>query len=359
MAALGAMIVVLGTLISFAVTCVYFLMGNKKWKKALICIPICLFGGTFIFALSPEGTSSTTDENTVVSVVDEEEMVQEENTPIAENIEIEVEAEPIEIEKETEPVKYDFPSGMEQFINGDYPYISPEDLGKYFSNMSGVTFYTIVKATDFDEPSTIQTLIGNEDNGILSNFDVGGKYETYNSMLKKNDAIAIIATANGYDFSILTGATAYFKDCTIFAKGKETESFIKDTTDERLAEYLVLTDTVAETADIELTEEEFKGLCNYLSYNDILRNPDSYEKKYCIVEGRVSQVIEGFFGNSIFLKDSNGNQWGCTYSYEEGESHILEGDYITVYGKCNGTTKATTLLGKQVIMPSVSVEYYE
>ena len=93
MAILGAMIVVLGTLISFAVTCVYFLIGNKKWKKALICIPICLFGGTFIFALSPEDTSSTTDENSVVSVVDEEEMVQEENTPIAENIKIEVEAE--------------------------------------------------------------------------------------------------------------------------------------------------------------------------------------------------------------------------------------------------------------------------
>ena len=357
MAALGAMIVVLGTLISFAVTCVYFLMGNKKWKKALICIPICLFGGTFIFALSPEGASSTTDENTVVSVVDEEEMAQEENTPIVENIEIEVETEPIEIEKEAEPVKYDFPSGMEQFINGDYPYISPEDLGKYFSNMSGVTFYTVVKIGDFDEPSTIQVSL--DDRYMYSNFDVGGKYETYDKMLRKKDTVAIIATADDYSAYGFVGTAAKFKDCTIFAKGKEAESFIKDTTDERLAEYLVLTDTVAETADIELTEEEFKGLCNYLSYNDILRNPDSYEKKYCIVEGRVSQVIEGFLGNSIFLKDSNGNQWGCTYSYEEGESHILEGDYITVYGKCNGTTKATTLLGKQVIMPSVSVEYYE
>ena len=38
---------------------------------------------------------------------------------------------------------------------------------------------------------------------------------------------------------------------------------------------------------------------------------------------------------------------------------MLDGDKITVYGKCDGSETATTLLGEQVTLPSVNVEYFE
>lgn len=112
------------------------------------------------------------------------------------------------------------------------------------------------------------------------------------------------------------------------------------------------------TINIELTEEQFKASCNYLNYEDILRNPSNYKMVNCKIDGRVSQVIEGWFGSySIFVKDNNGNIWGCTYSYKDGESQLLEDDKVTVYGVCNETTNTETVLGKQVTMPYIELKY--
>lgn len=105
-------------------------------------------------------------------------------------------------------------------------------------------------------------------------------------------------------------------------------------------------------------EEEFKLTCEYLSYEDILRNSSNYKMVKCKVTGEVDQIIEGWFGNyTIFITDSDGNKWGCTYTYKDGESKLLEGDSVTVYGYCNETQNTETVLGKQVTLPYVSLEY--
>lgn len=113
--------------------------------------------------------------------------------------------------------------------------------------------------------------------------------------------------------------------------------------------------TEKETID---KESSYKELCEKYDYNDILRNPDSYKKKYCKIDGTVDQIIEGWFGSyTIYLMDDNGNKWGCTYSYKDGESHVLEGDYISVYGMLDGTGTVNTVLGAQVTLPYVDLEY--
>ena len=89
----------------------------------------------------------------------------------------------------------------------------------------------------------------------------------------------------------------------------------------------------------------YKASCETFDYQDVLRNPDSYKDRNCVVSGTVEQIIEGWFGSfTIFVTDANGNKWGCVYSYKDGESHLLEGDGVTMYGK-------------QVTMPRVDVEY--
>lgn len=112
----------------------------------------------------------------------------------------------------------------------------------------------------------------------------------------------------------------------------------------------------------EMTENEFKGLCvEYTAddYNKILRNPDQYNDYYAKLNGRVKQVIEGLFGYyTIYIEDSAGNIWETSYSYKDGEPHLLEGDNITIWGNLKGTTTSSTVLGKQVIMPDIDVKYY-
>lgn len=104
--------------------------------------------------------------------------------------------------------------------------------------------------------------------------------------------------------------------------------------------------------------EDFKASCESLNYEDILRNPDENNGKNCVVSGTVDQIIEGWFDSfTIFVTDSAGNKWGCVYSYKDGESRLLEGDGVTMYGTCKGTENTKTLLGQQVTLPRVDVEY--
>lgn len=104
--------------------------------------------------------------------------------------------------------------------------------------------------------------------------------------------------------------------------------------------------------------EEYKISCESLNYESILRNPDDYDGKNCVVSGKVDQIIEGWLGSyTIFISDSSGKKWGCVYSYEEGESHLLEGDSVTVYGECKGTENTKTVLGKQVTLPRIDIKY--
>ena len=55
--------------------------------------------------------------------------------------------------------------------------------------------------------------------------------------------------------------------------------------------------------------------------------------------------------------DEFGNKWECGYIYKDGEAHLLSGDQVTLYGKCGGTSNSTTVLGEQVTMPYIDVEY--
>lgn len=118
------------------------------------------------------------------------------------------------------------------------------------------------------------------------------------------------------------------------------------------------TNTDATTNINDIPRDAFEKLCDFLPYNKILRTPDVYENTFCKISGTVDQVIEGWFDcYTIYVIDADNNKWSCSYTYKEGESRLLEGDEVIIYGICNGTSHSTTLLGKQITLPDVDVKY--
>lgn len=245
-----------------------------------------------------------------------------------------------------------FKEELDIYNSGEYHFILPEDLNKYHSNLVGLKFYTVITIDDIKD-GVIQSSIS--DGYMMSNFT---PISDYTEKVAVDDIVSImgVVDSNYNDYGSI-GKSLEFIDCYIFAKGNDAELYRLEKTDAFFNDYFVVTEEVA-NSNKDISEEEYKALCNVLEYNDILRNPDSYNGVYCKLNGTVSQIIEGWLGSySIFVSDSNGNKWGCVYNYSENESHLLEGDYVTFYGKCNGTTTTDTVLGKQVTLPYIDVKY--
>lgn len=241
------------------------------------------------------------------------------------------------------------------FLSGEYFFVSNDDLDKYCTNMEGAKVYVITDIDDMKDGVIQSTL---SDGFMMSSFDVGERFSKYETGLSEGDVIAICGTVSGQNDYGFVGNSVKLEDCYVFASGSEAEKYRKDKSDDALSQYFVVTEEVADSNDV--SEEDYKSLCQQLNYEDILRNPDSYDGKYCVVSGTVDQVIEGWFGSfTIFVMDENGNKWGCTYSYDEGETHILEGDSVVMYGKCNGVENTETVLGEQVTLPHIVIEYWD
>lgn len=247
-----------------------------------------------------------------------------------------------------------FRNGMKEFSTGQYKYITNHDLDKYCSNMEGEKIYVVTDISDMKDGRIQSTL---NDGFMMSNFYVGDMYEKYKEYISEGDTVAILGTVSdkeGYGF---LGDSVNVSDCMVFAVGNEALKYKKTSSDEELSQYFVITEEVANSND-DISEDEYKSLCTKPYYEDILRNPDTYDGKYCVVSGVVDQIIEGFFDTfTIYIVDEYGNKWDCGYMYKDGESHLLEGDSVTLYGKCKGTSNSTTVLGQQVTMPYIDAEY--
>lgn len=128
-------------------------------------------------------------------------------------------------------------------------------------------------------------------------------------------------------------------------------------------------ETEAPETDPPPTPEEIRAdyiaSCTAPSYEEIMRRPDEYKKKPVTASGKVVQIVEEthlFTGTTINirLEDDNGDVWLLIYNksaVETPNGNVLEGDRLTVYGDCTGTTSYKTILGKQITVPSVSVKY--
>lgn len=104
--------------------------------------------------------------------------------------------------------------------------------------------------------------------------------------------------------------------------------------------------------------------CATPSYDDVARNPDSYDGRKVKISGSVIQVSESFLDifdtNSVDLRvEAPDGVWYVSYDRPEGESRILEGDYITCYGECDGVTTYISVLGGNVTVPKLIMKYHD
>lgn len=94
------------------------------------------------------------------------------------------------------------------------------------------------------------------------------------------------------------------------------------------------------------------------NYTNIMRSPSSFKGKNMSVYGRILQLQKGWFG-SVTLRVATQGRWDnvfyitCSSGDVEG---IIEDDYITVYGECDGTETYTTIMGGSVTIPSMNAE---
>lgn len=125
-----------------------------------------------------------------------------------------------------------------------------------------------------------------------------------------------------------------------------------------------------ETVQPFISEAEFKSMCNVIAFNDLARNPNSYRGQFLKFTGEVIQVMEddstvdirmnvtavsSEYFEEVYYEDTI----YVILPWEDGLDRILEEDIITVYGKCAGLYKYTSVLGHQVSLPLLNAKYYE
>ena len=122
----------------------------------------------------------------------------------------------------------------------------------------------------------------------------------------------------------------------------------------------------AETDDKNevVSRENYIAKCDAVLYNDVARNPDNYDGEKVMFSGTVIQVSEDaldlFSTNSVdFRVETTDGIWYVSYNRPEGESRILEGDYITCYGECDGVTTYISVLGGNVTVPKLIMKYHD
>ncbi len=114
----------------------------------------------------------------------------------------------------------------------------------------------------------------------------------------------------------------------------------------------------------DLSKEDYISQCAAVSYEEVARNPDSFKGQLVTFKGKVIQVMDGSTLTLRINQENSEDQWASDtwyvrYKPAEGESRILEGDELTVYGICNGTISYTAVLGNKITVPSLSMAYYE
>lgn len=119
---------------------------------------------------------------------------------------------------------------------------------------------------------------------------------------------------------------------------------------------------------INLSEEEiasyFKEGCSAMTYEQVARDPDTYNGEKAAFTGEVIQVMQE--GDTYMLRV---NVTPVSYGYKDtilvlytaksGDQRILEDDVVTLYGTMAGMYTYETVMGAELTVPLMSAQYVE
>lgn len=103
----------------------------------------------------------------------------------------------------------------------------------------------------------------------------------------------------------------------------------------------------------QINVDTYISMCSKGDYEKVARNPSVEKDKKIYVAGKVVQVVEDGGHVVLRVQERYDRIWYVTYRYARGESHIIEGDNITVYGKCIGTVTYKSIYNQQLTIPGV------
>ena len=237
----------------------------------------------------------------------------------------------------------------------DYLEIDAEVLFEYGNYMPGKKVVTVITIKDIGRG----LLKANTENNDSLFFSINCEFEDpdYPKQFNEGDMVTV-AGITSENLSPV-GDTVVLSECSVIGLGEIADDLkAGETVQRELCEGYKAEHEQAIASTLQAEKDAYISQCVSVKYSDVERNPDNYDGQKIKFSGKVVQVSEGFLDSVTLRVNSNGNMWYVTYSRKDGESRILEGDNITCYGECNGVTSYTNVLGSQVTIPSMRMEYY-
>lgn len=196
----------------------------------------------------------------------------------------------------------------------------------------------------------------------------------------KNAKIAIIICASFLIISFLSAISQSSNnnnDNRIESTEQEESSITKqeEVTADTVEETMIVEseETVEETIEEtleepEMTEEEYKALCQEYKYKDVVRTPENYIGEKIHIKLKVSSVKEAGLLNGYqkyyfaWSNDEYDMWFGDEYiimdkRYNKDELKILEGDIIEVWGEIANTEHTTSLIVNSKELFSIDMRY--
>lgn len=156
---------------------------------------------------------------------------------------------------------------------------------------------------------------------------------------------------------------------------KDTPASSAVTKDKNTATETTKEETQTPTESPKALEKKFKNSCDTITYKKLARNPDKYKGNNFKITGQVIQVLDSdsWFDDSTTLRINitpeenefadGGVLWSDTIisavTIPDGEDRILEDDVITFWGTCEGAYTYESVLGSNVTVPRVDIQYYK
>ena len=119
-----------------------------------------------------------------------------------------------------------------------------------------------------------------------------------------------------------------------------------------------------EVACSTVSEAKYKGQCESISYDNLARDPDTYDGRKVKFTGEVIQVVEGDYVTAYRI-DVTKTRYGYTdtvyvvYVPEKGAPRILEDDIVTLYGEYTGLYSYESIMGATITIPSIMALYID
>lgn len=229
------------------------------------------------------------------------------------------------------------------------------EYGAYYTGQTVSTAFVVADKTS-------GLLKGKTDNNDSYFFSVVASFSENSeiSNINKNDVVVVIGIVE--EPPAFGSTTVTLNDAHIVSIGETAKKTLQEYVDQRdlHTEYARSLKEAAEAAAEQQANDDrdaYINNCIKVDYGEVERNPDKFKGTSITFSGEVIQVSEGWFDSVTLRIKSGKNIWYVTYYRSEGESRILEGDKVTVYGECTGVTTYTSVIGNSVTLPSVRAKY--